>query len=350
MTTYIDQIKQIFPDLGEGYIEMALQLYGMNVDETVTRLLDPSSLHPRLRVIDKKLPRANSKKLSNLEDEEAKAAQKRYLREMDERAERDAYIAERMNRSLNLKPRSAKRDPDIDSEYDPLKIETNADDDPYNDDYDDQYDDMGDQHVDVGPGALSNDVDYDSVRRYNAMVKEEENEGSFWENSKNSNRQQTVKKSIKADKEYADTQELDEEGKDGESSPNRNWGPDKIKGGRVLGPDGKPLSRPRKNRVPNNDSKEENITQNIAGLGDGNMRIGGRGSGGRESAGRGRGSSARGRGGSGRGGNKSRGDGQTANAGDSSEMSKIDKRRKNDNKSKIGNHNRKDRALKKVGG
>ena len=50
---------------------------------------------------------------------------------------------------------------------------------------------------------------------------------------------------------------------------------------------------------------------------------------------------------SGRGAGKPQGG---AKSEDGNEMSKIQKRRKNDNKAKLGNHHRKDRATKKATG
>jgi activating signal cointegrator complex subunit 2 len=344
MQTNIDQIKQIFPDLGEGYIEVALKCYSMNVDETVTRLLDPSSLHPRLRAVDSRLPRAKPKngaaaKKVQREDDEAKAAQKRYLREMEEREERDALIAERLNRTLNIgegsKARSSNDDAsDSGAEYDPFKMEAYDNKDPYDDDYDDQFDDMGDQHVKVGSGGssfLADELDYESVKRYNAMLKDEEKADSFWEDSRNTNRQ--TRNNTKSSTAGEDDGDEDED----KANTGKKWGPDKIKGGRALGPDGKPLPRKRNNKKSggggggdgSNDGIEEagaNENSKAAAGGRPNQKKGGQK------------------------GPKPGEGGKSAGGKESEDMSKIQKRRKNDNKAKVGNHNRKDRALKKGGG
>ena len=56
----IHQVHTILPHLGKGYIETALACYNHNIEETTNALMEgevnPSSLHPRLRVLDKALP------------------------------------------------------------------------------------------------------------------------------------------------------------------------------------------------------------------------------------------------------------------------------------------------------
>ena len=107
---------------------------------------------------------------------------------------------------------------------------------------------------------------------------------------------------------WEDNQNLNRVGNDKKTNQGKYRGPDKGKGGRVTGPDGKylPIQRGKKGRGG------EVQNSNIGG---------------------------RGKGKAGRGDQKGEPD-----------LSKIKKRRKNDNKAKIGNHHRKDRANKKASG
>ncbi len=121
----------------------------------------------------------------------------------------------------------------------------------------------------------------------------------------------------------------DEEGEHEESDVKNYRGPDKGKGGRLIGPEGRYLPIQRGGKK---------------GRGGG----GGRGG---DAGGRGRGDRG-GRGGRGTTNVASNGNANNKDGGkrDDGELSKIQKRRKNDNKAKIGNHHRKDRATKKASG
>ncbi|GMH64844.1 hypothetical protein TrRE_jg3239, partial [Triparma retinervis] len=54
----IAKVKSVLPDLGEGYIELAIACYG-GVEGAVEALMefDQKDLHPRLRGVDRNLPR-----------------------------------------------------------------------------------------------------------------------------------------------------------------------------------------------------------------------------------------------------------------------------------------------------
>jgi hypothetical protein len=94
-------------------------------------------------------------------------------------------------------------------------------------------------------------------------------------------------------------------------------GPDKGKGGRLLGPDGKYLPRGGKKQQPQPQQQQKVASKPASGSGSGTKK-------------------------------QTTDTSKTPKEGD--DLTKIQKRRKNDNKSKIGNHHRKDRAQKKAMG
>ena len=141
------------------------------------------------------------------------------------------------------------------------------------------------------------------------------------EESRNLNRQNNHKPNNK--------EQRDEDLYDDDDGDKKYRGPDKGRGGRIIGPDGKYLPIQRGGKK---------------GRGTANPPSNGH-------AGRG------GRGRGGRGGSHSAGKAKATNDNapegqkkDGDDLSKIQKRRKNDNKAKIGNHHRKDRATKKATG
>jgi hypothetical protein len=264
-----DQVKAVLPHLGFGYIEAALASYRGDVSQTVAALLegesDPSSLPSNLQMIDKNLPGRRRENASStaydLDDTEARRVTKNRLLDMERKQEEEAFALTAMH-------------------------------DEYNDDYDDQYDGIDAGEDLAGTGGTYDDVDLDTVRVYNRIVREAEREQEFWEQSRNTNKKLPLARSSSDD--------LDDQGR-------IYRGPDKIKGGRILRPDG--TVAPRERRVKTNggveaSSKSAPAEKGPVKTGDGKIQFGG-------------------------------------------EMSKIQKRRKNDNKAKIANHNRKERAQKK---
>ena len=290
MDRLIAQVRDVLPNLGEGYVETALAVYSLDASRTVSALLeaeaDPTTLHPRLRVVDKSLGRRKQESKGMYDagdDDEARELQKTRMREMEKQAEKEAYGIALVER-----------------------------DDMYNDDYDDQYDGIGDDagaagEVGGADGGLY-DVDLDTMKNYNRMRREEEKEAAFWEESRNLNR--TNRRGGKAKtKRSSDDEGDDEEGGGADDQQDRKYhGPDKGKGGRLIGPDGKylPIKKGGKKGKKQQAAKQEN------GGGDSKKQDVGKQEQGKD-------------------------------------MSKIQKRRKDANKAKIGNHHRKDRALKKAG-
>lgn len=345
----IDQIKSILPTLGEGYIEEALKCYNHNVDQTLIALLDTnnktnsnsnnSNIHPRLLTIPTNLPRklrssvdkysvnVNLHRGNNIQKhndgKEFVTLQKEYIKQNERIAEEEAYLIEQISRNIVIN-----EPPAPDSSH----ISRLIGGDEYNDEYDDQYDGIGDSGgggvADVGLYDVDNN-DYNhltqnqqqysrsdgggraynkeqqmKMKKYNSLIKDIDAEGEFWEGNRNTNRGGSINKATKQDDRGGE-----EEDDDGGGARDR-FGLNKGRGGRVIGPDGKYLR---------------------------NSNSHGRG------GGRGRG---RGRGGEERGEVNTTSKTTTAET----DLDKMQKRSKNDNKSKIGNHHRKDRATKKASG
>lgn len=350
----IDHIHSILPSLGEGYIEEALKCYNHDLGRTLEALLQFSeesgsggtsynNIHPRLRTLPKNLPRQLKKSVDHYtanvdlhrgatakeDGKEHVERQKELIRNEVRRAEEEALLVENVSRALGgLKVSGVDQDSNSD-EDDEDYFQSNRNE--YNDDYDDQYDGVGnDGGVGMDEGLY--DVDTNNIqqkydrggakneqemwRKYNRLVKDVESEGAFWEENRNLNRSGGHNKGAASAKTADDEEER------------KYRGPDKGKKGRLIGPDGKYLPIKRGGKKAN------------AGRGGGNPA--GRGGGG--------GNPGRGGGKPGRGAGKSQAQGNAKQGEGGVDMSKIQKRRKNDNKAKIGNHHRKDRATKKASG
>lgn len=216
----IAQVKQVIPDLGEGFIETALSLFQGNVEVTVATLLnDASQYPPSLQFLDRSLPR---RKKARKEDEAKESAEAREL--VKERMELEAEREQERYKAL-LYVSAQEQQEQLANEYD--------------DDYDDQYDE-----IDVKLGGADNGFyDFEQIKLFNKVAREDEAEGSFWEANRNTNR-------------GANNNTKNDSADGGGKKQFR--GPDKIKGGRVVGPDGKIV---RKQNPKKNKNKKQNGAQ-----------------------------------------------------------------------------------------
>jgi hypothetical protein len=225
----IQQVKQILPHLGEGFIEVALSLYQADVENTVATLLnDPSEYPTSLQVLDMTLPRR--KKEHDLQDDQAKAAEARQIVKERIALEEEKEVA-RYNALLYVTQRDEQQaETDVRRKYN----------DEYDDDYDDQYDEM-DIRLGSTDDGFTTDRDFEQVRLYNKLVRDDEAEDLFWEDNRNFNRDnQSRSKSPKGPNP------------DDNGGQKQYRGQDKIKGGRVVGPDGKIVKKPGGARKSNN--------------------------------------------------------------------------------------------------
>jgi hypothetical protein len=153
----IDQVRDVLPDLGEGFVETALACYEGNIERTIQALLDDATLLPgSLQYVDRDLPRRrlqDDKRRDALEQAEANAATKVALAAVERRNQPEALALTRVMVA-----------------------------DEYADDYDDQYDN---EHTYIADAGLYDN--YDNIRTYNQALKQVEQEQSFWEENQNTN-------------------------------------------------------------------------------------------------------------------------------------------------------------------
>jgi hypothetical protein len=186
----IDQVRQVLPDLGEGFVETAISFFKGNVEQTLQALLDDASRWPApLQMMDRTLPRRHRNITTAKQEEEARLVAKATLLAVARQQQQEAMAVDSV-----------------------LRTAPNADE--YNDDYDDQYDDT----EGFGGADTGNYDDYETVRTYNRVLKGVEQEQSFWEESRNTNRGAGETKNSK------------------ETTERGFRGPDKGRGGRIPNP------------------------------------------------------------------------------------------------------------------
>lgn len=217
----IDQIRQVFSTLGEGFVEICLNYYKGDVEATVAALMDndadpPVPLPAALQYLDRNLPRHRRGTPTSLDAEEdaatagdgsnkvirdkqeVRALTKATLEAYERQQEEEAYMVDMI-----------------------LRQDAH---DEYNDDYDDQFDACEGVAVTLEKGVYDdNNIDcdsYDAIRTYNRVLKGIESEQSFWEGHRNTNRMSPAAKARDA-------------------SGNKIYrGPDKGRGGRIPGRNG----------------------------------------------------------------------------------------------------------------
>ena len=225
----IDQVKAVLPDYGDGFVETALAASRGDVEATVAQLLNDESQWPAiLRATDRKLPRrkhdfASSKQQQEREEAEAKAIARATLAAAERQQEQEAFMVDLVMRTgagdddKNNVENDRNDDDDGDSggDDDIAQVQASHSNYEYNDDYDDQYDDL-DGVGNTDAGLYDN---YDAVRVYNQALKQVGVEQSFWEQERNTNLSQKVASSRGKKKD--------------------NFGPDRMKGGRIPGQRGR---------------------------------------------------------------------------------------------------------------
>jgi hypothetical protein len=237
----IQQVKQILPDFGEGFLETALSLYQGDVETTMSVLLnDPAQYPSALRVLDRNLPRRRKERSKEEAEESVKARQlvkeRVALEHQQEEAKYKALVY------MRAQERDAEEDPQQQQQQQQQVIST----DEYDDDYDDQYDE-----VDVKLGGADDVLDFEQVKLYNQVTRADEAEGSFWEDSRNTNRTNNSNNNNNNDNNAA-------AGNNNNNNEKKFRGPDKIKGGRVVGPDGKIVKKQGRGKKNNGNNSNPN--------------------------------------------------------------------------------------------
>ena len=283
----VQQVRSVFPHLGEGYVESALSHYRGDVEQTMSALVEgqsnPASLPVVLQRLDPHLPARKregsqaAQQQSQKEEAEARRITQDRLRAMESQQEAEARA---------------------------LEVAMKTHHDEYNDDYDDQYDDLDGQ---IGADSGLYD-DFDTIRTYNKMLKQVEEEQAFWQENRNENRAQRKGKANNTKKEKdgdGDNDDSDDNGSGEDGNTKKYRGPDKRKGGRL----------PKPEEVSADANQKGDTTSSTAGSGRGNQTGGGRGRGRGRGRGGGRGGGGGGRGPGGGDGNSNANTNSTNNGG-----------------------------------
>ena len=263
----VKQVLQILPHFGEGFVEVALGLYKGDVEATVATLLNhPSDCPTALKVLDPKLPRRKREfQAYQTAEEEANSAEeaRRDVKErmaLEEKQKRDQYEAlvvltesqqQQQQQAAEAKSKATETDSDPVSEKNltrkelrQKKLRQQRKRDEYDDDYDDQYDEVDIKLGAADDGFTSDNMTFEQVKLYNQVVQEDESDSAYWESNRNTNQ--------KAGKT------------NNNSNDQKKWGPDKIKGGRVIGADGKLVRKPGgvKKKKPNSNRTSTTTNSN----------------------------------------------------------------------------------------
>lgn len=274
----IDKVRQVFPQYGEGFIEVALGCNDGNVESTVACLLNDRKKWPAvLQVTDTSLPR---RRLHtdiapiNIEEEmEAKATAKALIVASEKEQERKALLL--MN-AMRIDDRPTSGTP-----YDTNREFAGFDHDEYDDDYDDQYDDQFYDEIIEGAiiddplydrydynGAAtkknnnkrSKDEEYEAIKTYNNTVKEIVSDNQFWEMNRNTNRQQQPTRGMTTGISENNDDEEEYEGNDTNHRIRTYRGPDRGRGGRIPRPrQQQSINDSKATHVNNTDSSGDNV-------------------------------------------------------------------------------------------
>jgi len=306
----INQVLQILPHFGEGFVEVALGFHKGDVEATVATLLNhPSDGNSNsnsnsnnnyptaLRVLDPKLPR-RKREFRTYQTKEEEATSARQARNdvkeriaLEEKQKRDEYEALVVVSASAPAPVAAQQQQHQDqddnnaSEHATTNAKGNTNTNKkkltrkelrreklrqkaaseYDDDYDDQYDEVDiklgaaddgftTDNVNANGNTNTSAMTYEQVKLYNKIVQEDESDVSFWESNRNTNKGGGNSKNNNTGNGNVET--------------TKKWGPDKIKGGRTIGEDGKVVRKPggvKKKKSNNNNNNNNNANNKQSG-------------------------------------------------------------------------------------
>lgn len=197
----IQRVKDIFADLGDGFIQLCIEACDNNVERTINALLEDN-------LPDGKPPVLHAIKLTILS---AVQGIERGLMHLDEKkptpepqmARPNVFDGDEFETAAKLdrgrvwigkKPQAEKYEPkledkafaalqrDVMLQYDEVPL-VDSDHDEYDDDYNDEFDDY------VPFGVNDNPSSFDAVKEHNAALRAKKADEEFWEGMRNVNRE-----------------------------------------------------------------------------------------------------------------------------------------------------------------
>lgn len=215
MSSLVHQVKDFFPDLGDGYIELCLLSSQKQLETVINFLLEsnpPPALldvrqdlkrtDPEFGVIEAKLTGKSAPSLAvanpeaKLDPSKVWVGKKPQEKHYDPQIlKRDTALAEKTKKIANM----IVEEEEIMAGMTPfLKL------DEYDDDYNDEFEDYEPFSVkDSGQGD-----DPDSIRQQNRLMLAREAEEAFWESMKNVNHSRPVNNGEEIDEDEPDTKEF----------------------------------------------------------------------------------------------------------------------------------------------
>ncbi|GMF29770.1 unnamed protein product [Phytophthora fragariaefolia] len=294
LTPMVNQVKDFFPDLGEGYVELCLLSSNLQVEVVINFLLesnpppmlidvaqdlkrsDPEFERLEAQITGKPAPAPTVQESKKLDPSRVWVGKKAMEKTYDPQiAKKDQQLVEKMKQLVDMY--------EEEDEYGALTSGSGDDGitlDEYEDDYNDEFDDFVPFSIRDGGSA----DDQDAIREQNRRMRLKEEKEAFWEGMRNRNHLNTA---VDADELE---EEKEEDAQSGEQRPSRP----SSGGGSSHGPSGpKHKSTRRKDKRQDAEKKpDEPLTP---------------------------------------------------------QQIQRQRARKDKNKAKIANHNRKDRAMKKMG-
>lgn len=220
---HVRQIQDMFPDLETDFVQRCLSYFNQNLEQTIMCLLE-DNVPPELKeyVADQKPPaaasiaqRRNSKRQRELQEQLLQLSVERsnvYDGDAFDSStnvdESRLWVGKKSDGASKYDPSSIQQDQtlkDIQAQvlrsydYSSTVIVDAHDDAMYDDDHDDEYEDGYFVPYTIHDSHTAVEDDMDSILEYNRMVRAKEEEDQFWEDMKNTNRQQRTAPSTAKD-------------------------------------------------------------------------------------------------------------------------------------------------------
>ncbi|KAK1942459.1 hypothetical protein P3T76_005958 [Phytophthora citrophthora] len=201
LTPMVHQVKDFFPDLGEGYVELCLLSSNLQVEVVINFLLesnpppvlidvpqdlkrsDPQFDLLEAQITGKPAPTPKVEESKKLDPSKVWVGKKAMEKTYDPQvAKKDQQLAEKMKQYVTMyeEEEEFSGESAYDGRHDGVTTL-----DEYDDDYNDEFDDFVPFSIRDGGSA----DDQDAIREQNRKIRAKEEKDAFWEGMKNRNRE-----------------------------------------------------------------------------------------------------------------------------------------------------------------
>ncbi|OQS04897.1 hypothetical protein THRCLA_02902 [Thraustotheca clavata] len=171
----ISQVQEVFPDLGDGFLELCIKAYNYQAEQAIMGLLE-ENLPEAIAPLDRSLRKTDAA-YKEIVNPKSKAILKSDQIWVGKKKQPEAYKPESAKENAEYAAKTQALIMSYDEEP-PLWLDAPTNE--YNDDYNDELEDYT-------PFSANDEMDYEEIKARNKLVRAQEAEDEYWESMRNRN-------------------------------------------------------------------------------------------------------------------------------------------------------------------